>query len=426
MEIGYLQRKIKNITRAVYGKTYKTVEIGGKRWMAENLDYEIEESWCYDDNPFNCAQYGRLYDWYMAMTVCPVGWHLSTHQEWRDLLAATGSDSADDSRLRSTTGWKNVVEHCKYGKCPDWSPGTDDYGFSALFGGYRAPNGKFYNAGEYGYWWEAPSGNCDSVNVSIQIFKSYNGDTAEDRDYSSNDRYSVRCVQNDDGGGGSKCNPLNVACPTDYAEERRKRLSKKVEKLSEYFTDSRDGKRYRTVKMGNMTWMAENLDYAPKSGNSWCIYNNVCYCGEYGRLYDWKTAKTACPSGWHLPSRDDWDSLAYAVGGKKFIRDNGTISWEDVTTNMKSEHGWDPRFSVDWTDQYGFSALPNGHRDSKGDFSPIYGDGRGQWWTTAESDSGKIVTRAVGYYGDNMDEYIVGKNEGWPVRCVRDARRFDE
>jgi len=95
--------------------------------------------------------------------------------------------------------------------------------------------------------------------------------------------------------------------------------------------------------------MAENLNYIPQTGNSW-------YYGT--RLYDWETALTACPSGWHLPSRDEWNSLALAVGGSY--------------RNLKAEIGWDTRFPVDWTDEYGFSAMPNGHRKLGGDFSPIY------------------------------------------------------
>jgi len=96
-------------------------------------------------------------------------------------------------------------------------------------------------------------------------------------------------------------------------------------------TDERDGKTYKTVKMPDgKTWMAQNLNYKPQPNNfspswpderkSWCYGDNPNNCDTYGRLYDWATAMTICPAGYHLPSAEEWDSLMAAVGGKREFR----------------------------------------------------------------------------------------------------------
>jgi len=125
-------------TRGGQNRTYRTVQIGGRVWMAENLNYATANSWCYNDDPANCTKYGRLYTWDAAMTACPTGWHLPTRQEWEDLVSAVGSNAG--TKLKS--------------KAPDWD-GTDDFGFSALPGGFRYIAGAFGSAGAYGGWWSA-------------------------------------------------------------------------------------------------------------------------------------------------------------------------------------------------------------------------------------------------------------------------------
>ncbi|MDR1829167.1 MAG: hypothetical protein LBQ76_00180 [Candidatus Fibromonas sp.] len=75
------------------------------------------------------------------------------------------------------------------------------------------------------------------------------------------------------------------------------------ETLSQPFTDPRNGKQYKTAKTGNIVWMTENLDYETGDSLSWCIYGD---CKKHGRVYNWEKAMNVCPSGWHLPSNEEW------------------------------------------------------------------------------------------------------------------------
>jgi len=170
-------------------------------------------------------------------------------------------------------------------------------------------------------------------------------------------------------------------------------------------TDSRDGKKYKTVVIGGKRWMGENLNYQPQKGNSWCYDNNNSNCGKYGRLYDWNTAKTVCMTGWHLPSRQEWDNLVTAAGGKNA-----------AGKKLKARSGWNK--DGNGTDDFGFSALPGGRRYSSGDFS--YAGYYGLWWTATELGSNYAYYRNMNDDLDNVYEDLNYKYYGYSVRCVAD------
>ena len=112
----------------------------------------------------------------------------------------------------------------------------------------------------------------------------------------------------------------------------------------EIFTDSRDGKKYKTVAIGMQTWMAENLNYDDRYGK--CYDNNPANCEIYGRLYDWRTAMEVCPAGWHLPSSEEWQELVNTVG-------------DDAGTKLKATVSWNS--GGNGTDEFGFTALAGGY-----------------------------------------------------------------
>jgi uncharacterized protein (TIGR02145 family)/uncharacterized repeat protein (TIGR02543 family) len=163
----------------------------------------------------------------------------------------------------------------------------------------------------------------------------------------------------------------------------------------------------KSVTIGSQTWMAENLNYKVADGTgSWCYENSADNCAKYGRLYDWETAMTACPSGWHLPSRDEWNNLVSAVGSP-------------AGTKLKSKDGWS---SGNGTDDFGCSALPGGYRDNDGYRFFHYAGSLGYWWTTTtEGGSSIVYSRYMGYDRDYVYEGSNYKRNGFwcSVRCVK-------
>jgi uncharacterized protein (TIGR02145 family) len=164
------------------------------------------------------------------------------------------------------------------------------------------------------------------------------------------------------------------------------------------FTDTRDHKVYETTVIGGKTWMAENLNYQTSSG-SWC--ND---CDKYGRLYDWNTARTVCPTGWHLPSRDEWNALVSATGES------------NVGKALKSTSGW--KNNGNGTDDYGFSALPGGSHCYANNFCNV--GSHGYWWTVTEAGSDMAYYRIMSSDNNQVGEFSLNKGDGNSVRCVAD------
>ncbi len=183
-------------------------------------------------------------------------------------------------------------------------------------------------------------------------------------------------------------------------------------------TDGRDGKQYKTVVIGGNRWMAENLNhYEPKNGNAWstCYNDDNSNCAKWGRLYTWNMAKTVCPQGWHLPSRQEWEALRCAVGGGgagEYVSASGMTRWA-VGNRLKSRSGWRGRDVG--TDDYGFSALPGGTRYDNGFANS---GGYGHWWTATEYDAEKAYGLQISEDVDFMFEYETYKRFARSVRCI--------
>ena len=165
------------------GQSYRTVELNGLRWMAQNLNYDVGEGcWFYDSDPKNGEKYGRLYTWEAAKKACPPGWRLPTDEEWKALAM-------------------------EFGGYYDWPSGKDigdpkksynalleggSTGFFALLGGYRSTSGSFGYLGDGGYYWSASENGSDYA--WIYGFNRFDGRLLRD-DYDKAAGLACRCVQ---------------------------------------------------------------------------------------------------------------------------------------------------------------------------------------------------------------------------------------
>ena len=201
-------------------------------------------------------------------------------------------------------------------------------------------------------------------------------------------------------------------------------------------TDSRDGKTYKTVKIGEQVWLAENLNYEYKIGGAtygnWCYDNNEKYCPVYGRYYTWgaamdsvntgcgyeKTcavqgkARGVCPEGWHLPRRAEWDTLLAFVRGAAENNKEGNM--------LKSAHGWNAYEGKNGngSDDYGFSVLPSDYRSRGGRFGAV--GFKAGFWTSSEygEDRERLVVFTYGY--DYAFDDVGAKYVTTTIRCIKD------
>lgn len=413
------------------GKNYKTVKIGVQTWMAENLNYKMKGSYDRDIHGKR-AKYGRYYEWGAAMKACPAGWHLPNRTEWKLLdLSIDGEGSEYKGyKLKSTTEWKYDSYR---------NEGTDDYGFSAY------PAGRYYDGNilseKYRTWfWSSTKSKMDywkSIESAYVAELRYDANGLDYGQYvvgtgyepiEADLGYSVRCVQN-----------------VENAESIGS------------FEDSRDGKKYKTTKIGEQVWMAENLNYW--TGSSECYDNNSKNCDQYGRLYNFKTALKACPAGWHLPSEEEWRSLEKFIGHMEgFVLKSanwGEISQDTYSSCRKekcSQKGYlDKCYECEEYESaekyefeeglgaYGFSVLPGGFKGRAGggllggdniDYALMGAAAR--FWALStkkqspyEKKQNKPPQKVAGWvdFGNNYDGFSI-KKDGLGAERVDDSVKY--
>lgn len=461
------------------GRIYRTTTIGTQVWMAENLKYRYLQknasgdstSMCYLNRQSNCDSLGRLYRWSAAIDsvgkfsvtmkgcgngvdcsaksgrvrgVCPLGWHLASHEEWMTLYKYVGMSS---SKLKAKTTWR------------DGTNGTDDYGFS------------MYASNEWNYTYEALFWTSTDRRDEYALYWGfrYNDDVAymNDGQYVGADgvitdltKYEglpVRCVydqtvelssssvassssvkssssksepkSSSNEQSSSSAKPVSSAANSSSSVGASSGLQiiedvSSIDSKTGKLVDGRDGKSYNVATIGTQTWMGENLNYEYKvnTAESFCYGDDTANCTKYGRLYTWSAAMDSakafstsatrgiCPEGWHIPTSTEWQTMLDFVSASGY-----------AGTYLKSTTGWDESIETGVNgedDKYGFTVYPSGTYMPKNGYINM-GVGVFYWSATqVKTDSISIVSFT--YYWQKVEQETAFAGNGNPVRCVKD------
>ena len=370
------------LTDARDNHTYKTLDIGGRTWMAENLNYQTANSWCGGGTGTiegDCSKYGRLYSWEATKNACPDGWHLPIQQEWNDLIKAVGESPNSGKVLRSVSGWS------------DDGYATDEYGFTVLPAGGRSGTGEFSGLGDNAMFWTGTS-STDSVLIErLRESSSTVEEVIVARSYNS--AFSVRCIQDtttfvpaEPPSHKYDCNVYNCI-PTYFLNQQMVAEGKYGELL-----DERDNSVYRTIKIGDQNWMAQDLYYDDQWAYSplCAFYDGKSNCIMYVRRYNGRAiyyGVNYCPNGWHIPSTEEW----YTV--------------QDVDGSLRSNMGWAKDGGGD--NSLGLS-ISGGFAENK------------YYWTADQYVSGYYYTVEFFYNMESMIRSNRDVDSGVSIRCVED------
>jgi uncharacterized protein (TIGR02145 family) len=427
--------------------------------------------------------------------ICPPGWRLPTDSDWMTLEQYLGM-TFSDSR---TEGWRNSGKVGKKLKSRNYwrfnLNGDNSNGFDAYPGYYP----DFPQSLSSNFWTSTLSGEPDQSMARRLYYPSHSvwrGAVAADQ------LLSVRCVRqaglplvttgeisditgstarvngfisntgqepiaakgicwnteglptiidshtNDGPGEGAFTSSLTGLSPetkcfvrayatnsagTDYGE-----ILKFTPSLVGTFTDSRDDHVYKWVKIGDQTWMAENLAYLPSvfpptagSGSMDLYYYVQGYNSgnveeakatanfqEYGVLYNSLSAFSACPSGWHLSSDEDWKTLEKYLGMSPSDADQtGIRGSDDLQKKLQSKSGWELPAYYRGNNSTGFSAVQGGQRDSDGVFRGL--TFQSSFWSPAQWDIFNFQARTLPGPCQGIERNVKNYDTGLSVRCVK-------
>jgi len=372
-----------SMTDARGNQTYATLTVGGQTWLAENLRIPSLGSFENPNNPSNA--YGRLYHWNAAKSSCPHGWHLPTEDEWKTLEISLGMSASDadltstyrgtiGGEMKSTTGWSANGN------------GTNSTGFNVFpTGYYNESDSTFGGLGDFTKMW---------------TFTGFSGGSSKSRSFAASesgirqstatrlDGHACRCVQDD--------NPppsLNITTGS--------------------MTDARDSETYTTMTLDGQTWMAENLRY--NATGSWENPSNPS--STYGRLYDFATANNACPSGWHLPSDQEWKTFEINLGVSPSDADLSSAFRGSYGGTVQSTTGW--KNNANGSNTTGFNAVPAGYYNEN--HVAFYNlEIYANFWSSTGHGGASAWRRTFAYGYSGVNRNSTSRSNGQSCRCIED------
>ncbi len=406
------------------GNSYKTTVINGRIWMAQNMAYQTEDITCLAntnaDSDF-VKNYGCLYTFEDAQKVCPDGWALPSRQELDALMTFVRANKTSDTdflALAAKVPWKlNGSDNITI-------TGGDDFGFAAL------PAGR-YEDGNYNYFREMAdfwtdtywAGASDNTKVIILNLNSNNSTVAAGKAaFGVNNGAAVRCIKTPACGEHQKWDSAaqKCVCEGHFAGENCDEcedgwdIAQNCEKTSP-MTDAA-GNSYPTVDIGEQIWMAKNMAYQAEGIT--CSANtdeDSDFVANYGCLYTFADAQKVCPTGWHLPTRAEFEALLeYADANKTsasaFLALAGKVVFINELTDVP----------VMGKDDFGFGALPAGmyYADEDESFFDFFGTYALLWSGTTQDK----VTDVLFVGDENVRLSRDFAPEGsYSVRCLKGA-----
>ena len=301
--------------------SYAVRKVGNLLWMMDDLAHEYysdesyKSTYCYQDRSRECDKTGRLYPGEHLDYACPQGWRLPTKEEWKSFY--------------STSVFRNYSTER-----------------TNLFKGYVSGDHSLNELNYKAYYWTSGEVLADGYNPCVSFDANF-GSLSTGELCHEQWKLSVRCVAE----AGSQSTAQSSAQTTKKSSSSAKSSTAKSSSSmmqtewinAEPLKDSRDNRTYSTVTIGKQTWMAKNLNYG--TDNSYCYDNLDGNCSLYGQLYTWNDAITVCPSGWHLPTVDEWKTLFLSEQGDAFastmdgktcnIYGNSAPSFANISVEVK-------------------------------------------------------------------------------------------
>ncbi|MBR4535522.1 MAG: hypothetical protein IKO62_02560 [Bacteroidales bacterium] len=441
------------------GNQYATVKIGSQCWLKENLrsthysnGAEVTNYYHANDDEGNDETYGLLYNWNTTVNgaaasdanpsgvqgICPTGWHVPSHAEWTQMMNYVKSQSmyhcdADPDKigkaLAATTGWDWSGSACRVGN--DLSSNNAS-GFSALPAG-RYLNQVYNSFGEGAMFWTSSLESSPSRRRMFTIL--YNqADVQNDEGTPYTNCFSVRCVRDN-------------SSMLDQLEGRFEEQQHLTDSLQDALNDvafvcgysklkDYDGNRYATVKIGVQCWMKENIrsthysdgtevgDYSHVNGSS---SNDA----TLGLLYSWSVALNGgnfsntnpsgvqgiCPTGWHVPSKAEWEQLKNYLGSHSQFVCGGNIT--KIAKALADTIGWNE--SEDACDAGNDQGSNNATGFTAHSTNGTYAD----FWSSTSYSEDAVYE----YYLSAYDERLMYGGSGasnYSVRCVKDQLSVDD